>query len=503
VGLLSHRQEIIKRSIVNNIKALDKNFPGLFLYRQMTVGWQYHPTLLSHLITHSLLVPFTIPYLLIPCYNISMKKIFLGLVAIFTMSTAVWAGDYYAVGVDYFKKGDFNKAATNLEQSVRISPSNVNARYYLAQTYLTQKRVSDASDQYSRIILLAPSSDAARLSTKGLSLINQSFKENLNAKIASSDELSRYKDNYLEYVLNAGKLSKWGAFPLRVYIEPTNEKNIALQALGEWQKRTNNLVSFVYQNSPNNAQITIDFNNKLETTSTKESYIAGHSKPFYKGGNIIKSEIEILTIDPSGKKIPNESLLFTIIHELGHTLGLNGHSPKDTDVMFARANGVKTLSQRDINTMNLLYKLDKKTFESREKPQTDVQLQQALDYAATTPDKSGGWAKLGDIYRDKKMYPDAIKNYQKAVSLEPDKADLHNLLGHTYSLAGDNQNAFASLKKACDLNKSNTLYLYEFVQICQKSNQNGVGKSYFDAYVQANPQSVFDENIVKINRLYR
>jgi len=432
-----------------------------------------------------------------------MKKIFLGLVAILVTSSAVWAGDYYAVGVDYFKKGDYNKAAVNLEQSVRISPNNVNARYYLAQAYLTQQRISDASDQYNRIILLAPSSDAARLSAKGLSLIDQSIKESLNAKIASSDELSAYKDNYLEYVLNAGKLSRWAAFPLRVYIEPTKQKPAALQAFNEWQQKTNNLVSFVYQNSPNNAQITIDFKNKLETTSTKDSYIAGHSKPFYQGDNIIKSEVEILTVDPSGKEIPNEDLVFTIIHELGHTLGFNGHSPKETDVMFARANGVKTLSLRDINTMNLLYKLDKKTFASREKPQTDVQLQQAIDYANSTPDKSGGWANLGDIYRDKKMYPEAIKNYKKAVSLEPDKADLHNLLGYTYSLTGDNQNAFASLKKACDLDKKNTLFLSSFCQFCAQTGQKAVGQEYLNAYIKSNPQAVLDENIVKINRLYR
>jgi len=433
-----------------------------------------------------------------------MKKILLSLVVIFIISSAAWAGDYYIIGVDYFKKGDFNNAARNLEQSIVISPNNVNARYYLAQTYLTQKRIFEASDQYNRIILLAPSSDAARLSQKGLSLINQAFSDSLNKKIASIDELAQYKDNYLEYVLDNGKLVRWASFPLKVYIEPTKQKNTAMQALAQWQKRTDNLVSFEYVNSPQNAQITIDFKNQLETTSTKESFVAGDSKPYYKGDNIIKSEIHILAINPAtGNEIPKEDMYYTITHELGHSLGFKGHSPNKNDVMYSTANGVKSLSQRDINTMNLLYKLDKKTFALRAKPQTDVQLKQALDYARTTPDKATGWANLGDIYRDKKMYPEAIKNYKKAISLEPADADLYNLLGCTYSLSGDNQNAFSNLKTACDLDKTDNTYLYSFCVFCAKTNQKTVGQEYLNNYLKANPKSIFDDKIIKLNQLYK
>ena len=47
----------------------------------------------------------------------------------------------------------------------------------------------------------------------------------------------------------------------------------------------------------------------------------------------------------------------TILHEIGHALGL-GHSPNDNDIMYTpHRYGVVNLSQRDINSVNWLYSL--------------------------------------------------------------------------------------------------------------------------------------------------
>lgn len=48
----------------------------------------------------------------------------------------------------------------------------------------------------------------------------------------------------------------------------------------------------------------------------------------------------------------------TVIHEIGHALGIMGHSPHNLDIMYATHNPkVASLSQRDINTIRLLYEL--------------------------------------------------------------------------------------------------------------------------------------------------
>lgn len=435
-----------------------------------------------------------------------MKKVFLSLVFIFVFSVKGFSADYYSVGIDCFKKGVYDKAASNLEHAVRINPKNVNARYYLAQTYLMQKRIDDAKDQYNRIIILAPESDAAILSTKGLYLIKQAEIGTVAKTSKAGDNLAQYGDNYLDYVLTSdGKILKWASFPLNVYIQSKKQKDLAIKAFQQWQTKSNNLVSFKFVTSPDNAQITLDFQNKLESSSGDESYIAGYSKPYFKGDNIVKSEIHILDTDPdTGQFLGNDFITFSTLHEIGHSLGFRGHSPESNDVMFPSSTDPKiNLTQRDINTLNAFYKITPQALLARNKGATDVQLQQALDYVKQTPNKAVGWTNLGDIYRGKKMYPDAIKNYQKAISIEPDKAETYNLLGGTYAESGDAKNAYTNLKKACDLDKSNSFYLYQFAKFCLTSGQKSIGKSYIDAYLKTNPQGVSDDKIQSLLKLYK
>ncbi|MDD3436650.1 MAG: tetratricopeptide repeat protein [Candidatus Gastranaerophilales bacterium] len=415
-------------------------------------------------------------------------------------------GDYYATGVDCFKKGFYDKAEVSFKYAIKINPKNVNARYYLAQTYLMQKRITEAKDQYKRIILLAPQSDAAILSEKGLHLIRQS---ELGVTIASTtsynNNLAIYIDNYLDYVMTGdGKILKWESFPITVYVESKKQKDASLKAFEQWQAKSKGLIGFKFVATPN-AQIEVRFKDKLETSTDNKNYIAGYSKPYYQGNKIVKSEIQILAVSQeTGKDLDDNFITFATLHEIGHSLGFRGHSPDKNDIMAGTSAEPKTnLTQRDINTLNVFYKMDEKTLLARNKGQTDVQLQQAIDYVKQTPDKAVGWANLGDIYRGKKMYSDAVKNYKKAVSLEPEKAELYNLLGSAYLDMGDKQNGFVNLKKACDLDKSNTFYLIQFAKLCLSTGQKEVGKSYINKFLQANPQSQNDENIQKLLELYK
>lgn len=430
-----------------------------------------------------------------------MKRILSCLLLMLVFSAKSYSADYYLVGVDAFKKGCYDKAASNLEHAIRVNPKNVNARYYLAQAYLMQNRVSDATDQYNRIILLDATSSAGILSQKGLSLIAQATSK--TTAIASASELDKYKDNYLDYVLTGdGDIRKWASFPVSVYVEPNKHKDAALRAFNQWQDKSKKLVNFTYVNSPEKAKITVRFKDKLESTSTKDSFIAGYSKPEYEGIHLSKSEISLLTTDPESKTELDDNFIFaTTLHELGHSLGFVGHSPNSNDVMSASSETPKLeLTTRDLNTLNVFYRIDQKTFLARKTGQTDLKLQQALDYIKKFPEKSIGWSNLGDIYSNKKMYSEAINSYKKAIAIEPDKANLHGLLATSYRLSGDKQNAFLSIKKACDLDTSNTDYLALLVQSASEVGQRPVAKSYVEAYMKSHPQSANDAKIIQLLR---
>lgn len=425
-----------------------------------------------------------------------MKKFCLIAISVLLLSGKVFSADYYSVGVDAFKKGCYVSATSNLEHAIIINPKNVNARYYLAQVYILQNRIDDAENQYKRIIILAPESDAGILSQKGLSLIVQSHKS--KGTNTSIDKYARYQDNYLDYIVaDSGGIKKWQNSPLAVYVQTSNYKPSVEKAFMQWQAKTNKVVSFNFVNNPAQAKIVVDFKNKLESTSTDEGFFAGFTKPYYSGNYLAKAEIHILTVNPQTNQAFDDTFVYsTVLHEIGHSLGFIGHSPNANDVMAATSLDPKiTLTQRDTNTMILFYKMDNKTYLARQKGTTDVKLQQALDYVKNTPAKSIGWSNLGDVYIGKKMYTDAIKSYKQAVSIEPDRANSYSSLGVAYRLSGDKQNAYLNIKKACDLDKTNTVYLNQLAAISAESGHKDVARTYIQSFLKTNPQEISDENI--------
>ncbi len=301
-----------------------------------------------------------------------------------------------------------------------------------------------------------------------------------------------------------GKPIKWASFPVTVYIQPNEEKNTVKEAFNKWQAICKNIVSFKFQDSSKNAQIIVDFKNQLESTSTDKGFIAGYSKPYTRNGLMSKSEIHLLSVDPKTKiKRSHDEILGTALHEIGHSLGISGHSPNENDIMFASSNKPKLEpTQRDKNTIYMLYAVNDTALATRNIGSKDLRLQQALDYVKNTPDKSVGWVNLADIYRQKKMFKEAIINYQKAAAIEPDKADIYHLTGNTYLQMGDTEKAYTNLKKACDLDSKNSSYILSFAKICLQAGKKSVGLEYAQRYFKANPDGSSDENLQKILMYY-
>lgn len=89
--------------------------------------------------------------------------------------------------------------------------------------------------------------------------------------------------------------------------------------------------------------------------------ILGVSSYQFIGDTIIRSDINLAVYYPdSATPIPYGELVSIAIHEMGHAIGLKGHSPYPSDIMFFTLNrgSNQGLSQRDINTIGMLYKLD-------------------------------------------------------------------------------------------------------------------------------------------------
>jgi predicted Zn-dependent protease len=173
-----------------------------------------------------------------------------------------------------------------------------------------------------------------------------------------------YANNYLKEALNGGKVTHWNVtkMPLRVYISNGTKagnwssatKQLVYKAMRTWSTATANKIKFVETPSREGADIVVVWERQLEHSRLGVS-------PFRAMGNsILYSDVHVATHHPTtGEPLNNTMLLQTITHELGHALGIQGHSPNPKDLMYWSTSPQQTgmLTQTDVNTINALYQL--------------------------------------------------------------------------------------------------------------------------------------------------
>ena len=137
-----------------------------------------------------------------------------------------------------------------------------------------------------------------------------------------------------------------------------NNLNLAKQDLQKWEIASNQRFQFQLVSDPSLADVRFKWIEPF-IPSTDGSAI-GMSIPEMIDSNLVKNDVVICLHDDMGKKLSQDEIDSTILHELGHMLGIQGHSPNWADVM-ASESVTNIISERDIVTLNRIYAL-KPTF---------------------------------------------------------------------------------------------------------------------------------------------
>ena len=181
----------------------------------------------------------------------------------------------------------------------------------------------------------------------------------------SGDYFEQIKSTPLGYLV-------WSQFPVKIYVEEsTGTENTAAnsrfqqwtaavrKAIAEWnvyfplsevtQQDTADIV--VLRSQPERE---VKLNPDTGLFDIPRAIAAQTNYEFYLTDEPAKIALR-MTVQV-GSNFAGESLLATIRHELGHALGIWGHSPAESDALyFSQVSYPPSISARDINTLKKIY----------------------------------------------------------------------------------------------------------------------------------------------------
>jgi tetratricopeptide (TPR) repeat protein len=287
-----------------------------------------------------------------------------------------------------------------LEQAIAINPNDTRVHFKMARIKDELGDTQGAINEYEQVLAIQPNHSAAVFNIAGcyqslgqpdqaIRWFKRYLQNNPNAPDAQTvqnmivklkeKEGERGSDpqqpDYYPGVLEKNKCFRWTRdhLPLRVYVQngygtPGFRDSFAralFDSFSEWSKATQNRVVFAYVPQANQADIDVSWTGDpydiRQSGSDVEQGIcllrasARSNEDFIR---IDHATVRILTLDrETHHPLSDDDMKKTCLHELGHALGLHGHSTNNHDIMFFSVSPTvwPVLSKRDKATIMRIY----------------------------------------------------------------------------------------------------------------------------------------------------
>ncbi len=434
------------------------------------------------------------------------------------------AGADFDAGMRAYQKGDYVFAKVLFEKALEKNYYDVDARYMYSQILMLEKKYDLAKSQYQIIIKSSPSSQAAKLSQQGLENIEKykariseqraeaernntkSFSNCTNKSISSSvgyknavgeKKYSAEKD-YVKNAYRGGKRYLRPKGMIRVYIPNDSVFNpLMKKAYREWQTAIGSLVMFSFIANAKDASDVVSF----EKVAAREAMVkAGNCEYNIEGSSLVGNKIMITAYDVDGSRLPKEAVYHAMLHEIGHSLGIMGHSTNPQDVMSQGADKVLAgLSERDKNTARILYRTYGKEPDAEEiRKAKEAELK---DIAKRIPNNSASLIDLGDEFMQRGDYKQALEYYKNAEKITSDINVAFRMV-KAYEALKDSDNEIACYKKILEMDSDNETALQNILILYLQQMRFEEGRALLDKYKEKNPKTVNSEQIKKLSEIY-
>ena len=414
-----------------------------------------------------------------------MKKINFAIAIIFVTAILFFAYSllpeiYYDKGLKCYNNKDYSCSANYMDKVLKFSANNLDAKYYLV------KSISALGPSYEREKLLYKFANSTK---------NDSAKTVAKNTLSDwrKEILKLYPDNYIDQAVSGKNIIRWSndSFPLKVYLgkfenTPENFKQTVISAFNKWA-RTIDFIDFQFINNPDDANIIVQIENTPDNNCDNGEckYTTGFTAPVTNQNILKQMKITIYDKTLNGDYVSQNKLYETSLHEIGHALGIMGHSYNPDDNMFSMEQGtniytqyrsdVHYLSTADKATIKLLYKLkaditDKPEDNSNliypqliigtQEDRINKKAEELETYIRQAPEIAAGYINLGGLYAENEEYDKAIHYLQKGLEhakTPDDKFTLFFDLAYVYYRTEDYAQAEIYCKKAAQIKESDEL----------------------------------------------
>jgi tetratricopeptide (TPR) repeat protein len=427
-----------------------------------------------------------------------MRKVLLFILFIVLIIALVYKSPFSAMynynkARDLYNQKQYEKALPYFERSLFADKNGILARFYYTlalskakPTYSVQKKLYEMSD--SKI-----NDEATKLAKTQILVMR-------------SNLLKGLENNYIYNASTGNDILRWDikSFPLKVYFENKNEvpeyyyQNIN-KALSLWSNKTN-FVKFEETKDVSKANVIIKFkeysSNNCENGICK--YVVAYTEPqIIKDKTLSQMVLTFYKTNPKNNHFTPREIYNTALHEIGHTLGIMGHSDNEYSIMYPQKIDFKNplnfpeqeLKTIDINTLVLLYRLEPTITNTKDlKSETFYypplilgndnvrilkKLEEIKEYIKQYPTLPAGYINIASVYADLGKFDLALNELDKAYNLA-NTTDEKYLIQYNRAIIYFNQQDYEKSLKYTNLAKGlkNTQEIDNFIQEIEKIKNN-------------------------------